>query len=199
MNGILESMGVDPFYLFVVVFIWLIALIIIYSMLNYKYKRLLRSYSTFMRGKNGKDLEKSIFKKFEQLEEISQQVDQNKAQIQEIFRQMEGHYQKAGIVKYDAFQEMGGTLSFVLTMLDSNNNGWIFNAMHSREGCYTYIKEIIKGESYIELSEEERQCLEKTIYQEEYDIKDMKEERPSVKKKNEIEKEQKDKEKEERE
>ena len=71
--------------------------------------------------------------------------------------------------------------------------------MHSREGCYTYIKEIIKGESYIELSEEERQCLEKTIYQEEYDIKDMKEERPSVKKKNEIEKEQKDKEKEERE
>ncbi|WP_072524352.1 DUF4446 family protein [Clostridium sp. Marseille-P3244] len=199
MNGILESMGVDPFYLFVVVFILLIALIIIYSMLNYKYKRLLRSYSTFMRGKNGKDLEKSIFKKFEQLEEISQQVDQNKAQIQEIFRQMEGHYQKAGIVKYDAFQEMGGTLSFVLTMLDSNNNGWIFNAMHSREGCYTYIKEIIKGESYIELSEEERQCLEKTIYQEEYDIKDMKEERPSVKKKNEIEKEQKDKEKEERE
>lgn len=182
MNGILESMGVDPFYLFVVVFILLIALIIIYSMLNYKYKRLLRSYSTFMRGKNGKDLEKSIFKKFEQLEEISQQVDQNKAQIQEIFRQMEGHYQKAGIVKYDAFQEMGGTLSFVLTMLDSNNNGWIFNAMHSREGCYTYIKEIIKGESYIELSEEERQCLEKTIYQEEYDIKDMKEERPSVKK-----------------
>ena len=45
--------------------------------------------------------------------------------------------------------------------------------MHSREGCYTYIKEIVRGESYIELSEEEKQCLEKTIYQEEYDIKDM--------------------------
>ena len=43
--------------------------------------------------------------------------------------------------------------------------------MHSREGCYTYIKEIIKGESYIELAEEERKCLEKAIYQEEYDIK----------------------------
>lgn len=199
MNGILESMGVDPFYLFVVVFILLIALIIIYSMLNYKYKRLLRSYSTFMRGKNGKDLEKSIFKKFEQLEEISQQVDQNKAQIQEIFRQMEGHYQKAGIVKYDAFQEMGGTLSFVLTMLDGNNNGWIFNAMHSREGCYTYIKEIIKGESYIELSEEERQCLEKTIYQEEYDIKDMKKDESLDKKALSREKEQQEKEKEERE
>ena len=60
-----------------------------------------------------------------------------------------------------------------LTMLDENDNGWILNAMHSREGCYTYIKEIVRGESYIELSEEEKQCLEKTIYQEEYDIKDM--------------------------
>ena len=39
---------------------------------------------------------------------------------------------------------MGGNLSFVLTMLDENNSGWIFNAMHSREGCYTYIKEVIK-------------------------------------------------------
>ena len=46
--------------------------------------------------------------------------------------------------------------------------------MHSREGCYTYIKEVIKGESYIELSEEERDCLEKAIYQEEYDIKSSK-------------------------
>ena len=39
-----------------------------------------------------------------------------------------------------------------LALLDKNNNGFIMNAMHSREGCYTYIKEIVKGESYIELS-----------------------------------------------
>ncbi len=68
------------------------------------------------------------------------------------YKKMEGHYQKVGIVKYDAFHEMGGDLSFALTMLDENNTGWILNAMHSREGCYTYIKEVIKGESYIELS-----------------------------------------------
>lgn len=143
--------------------------------LNNKYRYLQKSYTTFMKGRNGKNLEKSIFKKFEELEEISDLVNENKEKIKDISKKMEGHYQKAGIVKYDAFHEMGGNLSFALTMLDQNNNGWIFNAMHSREGCYTYIKEIVKGESYIELSEEEQQCLEKAIYQEEYDIKDMKE------------------------
>ena len=125
-----------------------------------------------MKGKNGKSLEKSIFKRFEKLEEVYAAVEENRNEIDKIYKKMESHYQKVGIVKYDAFHEMGGNLSFVLTMLDENNNGWIFNAMHSREGCYTYIKEIVKGESYIELGEEERQCLEKAIYQESLDIKD---------------------------
>ena len=174
MNGILGSLGIDPFYLFIFLFILQVVLIVLLIILNNKYRYLQKSYTTFMKGRNGKSLEKSIFKKFEELEEIADLVNENKEKIKDISKKMEGHYQKAGIVKYDAFHEMGGNLSFALTMLDQNNNGWIFNAMHSREGCYTYIKEIVKGESYIELSEEEQQCLEKAIYQEEYDIKDMK-------------------------
>ena len=175
MNGILGSLGIDPFYLFIVLFILQIVLIVLLVILNDKYKRLQKSYTTFMKGKNGKNLERSIFKKFSEQEAISELVKENEEKIQDIYKKMESHYQKVGIVKYDAFHEMGGNLSFALTMLDENDNGWIFNAMHSREGCYTYIKEIVKGESYIELSEEEQQCLEKAIYQEEYDIKDMKE------------------------
>ena len=42
------------------------------------------------------------------------------------------------------------------------------NAMHSREGCYTYVKEILKGESYVELSEEEAEALDRAIYSEDY-------------------------------
>ncbi len=174
MSRILDRLGIDPFYLFVAMFVLQFILLIMLIVLNSRYRHLQRSYSTFMRGRNGKNLEKTIFKKFEELEELSETVKGNGEEIKKILKKMEGHYQKAGIVKYDAFHEMGGNLSFALAMLDANDNGWIFNAMHSREGCYTYIKEIVKGESYIELSEEEQQCLEKTIYQEEYDIKDMK-------------------------
>lgn len=171
MNGILGSLGIDPFYLFLVLFVLQVVLIVLFIILNRKYSSLQKSYNTFMKGKKAKNLERSIFKRFEKLDKIAKQTDNNTAEIKKIYKKMEGHYQKVGIVKYDAFHEMGGNLSFALAMLDENDNGWIFNAMHSREGCYTYIKEIIKGESYIELAEEERQCLEKAIYQEEYDIK----------------------------
>lgn len=75
---------------------------------------------------------------------------------------MKTHYQKIGIVRYDAFQEMGGNLSFVLTMLDENNNGWVFNAMHSREGCYTYIKEIVKGRKLYGTRRRRKRVFEKS-------------------------------------
>ena len=68
-----------------------------------------------------------------------------------------------GLVKYDAFHEMGGKLSFSLAMLDEKNNGYIINAMHSREGCYTYIKEIIDGNSVIVLAEEEQEALNQAM------------------------------------
>ena len=73
---------------------------------------------------------------------------------------MKNTFQKVGLIKYDAFQEMGGKLSFSLALLNEVNDGFIINAMHSREGCYTYIKEIIDGNSVITLGEEEKEALE---------------------------------------
>jgi hypothetical protein len=130
-----------------------------------------KNYASFMRGKNGMSMETSILTKFEEIDKYISISDKNTRDIKEIFKRIGGHYQKAGIVKYDAFLEMGGNLSFALTLLDEDDTGFIMNVLHSRDGCYTYIKEIIKGESYIELAEEESESLERAIFQEDYSIK----------------------------
>ena len=146
-------------YLVIVLLIMQVVFIGIVINLQMKHKRMQAKYQIFMRGKDGKSLEKGFLEQFKTVEK------QNTRDIDTIYKRMKTHYQKIGIVRYDAFQEMGGNLSFVLTMLDENNNGWVFNAMHSREGCYTYIKEIVKGESYMELGEEERESLKKAMKQ----------------------------------
>ena len=48
-------------------------------------------------------------------------------------------------------------------MLDNSNNGYVINSMHNREGCYTYVKEIIKGESFIPLGDEESKALSQAM------------------------------------
>lgn len=123
-----------------------------------------KRYKKFMSGSDGHSLEDEINKKFIQLEAIHRANEANTEKLLQLEKLVLASYKKVGIVKYDAFSEMGGKLSFVLTLLDSNNNGVLLNSMHSsREGCYTYVKEIVKGESFIVLSEEEKESLRQAI------------------------------------
>lgn len=122
-----------------------------------------KKYENFMEGKDARSLEPLLKERFKEIEDLKRINAKNVKNIKFLLDKIHYSYQKVGIVKYDAFHEMGGKLSFALTMLDNKNNGFIINSMHSREGCYMYIKEIVAGESYIELGEEESESLEKAI------------------------------------
>ena len=152
--------------LIVALFVLVVVLFILVINANMKYNRLKFSYNSFMKGKDGRTLEDSIFERFEELDNLTEMAIKNRQAIRKINEEMMSNFQKVGIVKYDAFNEMGGKLSFAITLLDGNNSGYIINSMHSREGCYNYVKEIVKGESYIELSEEEAESLDNAIFQE---------------------------------
>ena len=116
-----------------------------------------------MNGRTAENLEDSMLDHFAKIKELVEITDKHTSQITKLNEDMQTVYTKLGVVKYDAFNEMGGKLSFALAMLDNSNNGYIINAMHSREGCYTYVKEIIKGESFITLGDEERQALSQAM------------------------------------
>ena len=70
-------------------------------------------------------------------------------------------------MKYDAFNQMGGKLSFSLALLDEKNNGVIINSVHSAEGCYCYSKDIRRGQCNISLGAEEKQALDIAMGEEE--------------------------------
>lgn len=141
----------------------IIILLVITIMNSVKNKKLNQRIDVLMSGKDAESLEDTITKRFEEIDILKKTVNKHKSQISEINEELLKVYKKVGIIKYDAFNEMGGKLSFALAMLDKSNNGYIINAMHSREGCYTYIKEIVKGESYITLGEEEKKALDEAI------------------------------------
>ena len=175
-SKIFEFLGFDPGILIIIMFLMIVVLFLLILSVNLKYGRLKASYNSFMKGKDGRTLEDSIFERFDELDEIGAIAIKNRQDIKKINEDMLSNFQKVGILKYNAFQEMGGKLSFALTLLDGNNTGYIINSMHSREGCYNYIKEIVKGESYIELSEEEAESLDRAIFQETlgFDLENMK-------------------------
>ena len=72
-------------------------------------------------------------------------------------------YKKIGIMKYDTFRGMAGKLSFSLALLDGDDSGFVLSSMHTQDGCYSYLKEIIHGQSHATLSNEERDALEMAL------------------------------------
>ena len=58
---------------------------------------------------------------------------------------------------------MGGNLSFALALLDYTNTGFVLNSVHSREGCYLYLKDVERGETEVLLGAEEQEALEQAL------------------------------------
>ena len=121
---------------------------------------LTKKYNAFMKGSDGYTLESTILNRFKEIDVLKEESKYTSEKLNIACDTLITAYQKIGIVKYDAFKEMGGKLSFSLCLLDDENNGFILTSMHTREGCYTYVKEIIKGESFVVLAAEERRALE---------------------------------------
>lgn len=142
--------------LMVLVFILIIIMIVNVVQM----KKLKKNYRIFMDGKDAKTLEDTLIKRLDQVDTLLAANEKNAQNIEKLFANMKFAFQKVGLVKYDAFHEMGGKLSFSLALLNETNDGFIINAMHSREGCYTYIKEIVDGNSIIVLADEEQEALD---------------------------------------
>ena len=139
----------------------LVILFVLLIVALFKIGKLKKCYNMFMEGKDGKSLEETFQKKFENMDFINDELKKIQGHLDLIDENLLKTYQKVAIVKYDDFKEIGGTLSFVLVLLTKDNDGFILNSMHSNsEGCYTYIKEVKSGEVFVALSEEERQALE---------------------------------------
>lgn len=162
-SKILETIGIDPGIIIIALFVIIFLLFILVVTLIFKVSNMSKRYNRFMSGKDAKSLEDSMGSAFGKLNDLIISDKDRLKEAESIHGTLGNSFQKKGIVKYDAFKEMGGKLSFALVMLDGNDNGFVLNVMHSREACYTYIKEIIKGESYITLGEEESEALEKAL------------------------------------
>lgn len=137
----------------------IILLIVQISKVNGLKKRL----DSFLVGMDGGSLEQDIVRLVEDNKSLKITADRNRKDIRTLYKKMESAYQKMGLVKYDAFHQMGGQLSFSLALLDENNNGFIINSVHSTEGCYSYTKEIKNGVCSISLGKEEAEALEMAI------------------------------------
>ena len=164
MNNFFDAIGIDLGILVVMLMVLVLVLIVLVLNVSLGLHRQRRRYNMFMKGADGQSLERVFSQKLKEVDRLSRANEQSLEEVRGLKDMLSKSLTKYGIVKYDAFDDVGGKLSFAIALLDMNNTGFILNAIHSRDNCFFYIKEIVKGESHILLSSEEMDALRQAVH-----------------------------------
>lgn len=71
------------------------------------------------------------------------------------------HVQKIGVVRFNPFSDTGSNQSFVIAILDGQDNGLVISSLHGRDRTRTYAKAVrAGGEDKYPFSDEEREAIE---------------------------------------
>jgi hypothetical protein len=132
-------------------------------LLRRQVRALQKKYRYFMTGDDGADLERKLSVEVMELRDMMKVAEDTFRQHELLSGMQRQSLQRVGLVKYDAFGDTGDSLSFSLTILDAQDNGFILSSIVGRDTSRMYIKQVMNGESRDTLSSEEAQSLSEAL------------------------------------
>ena len=130
---IYQYTGIDAAYIILALAVLVMILLIVMIVVLCKQKKLYRKYESFMKGKEAESLEEALLSCIERSSDIDKMNRMMQEDMVGVRKTQRMTYQKMGIVKYNAFREMTGDLSYVLVLLDQEENGFILNSVYAKE------------------------------------------------------------------
>ena len=159
MEKLVEFLSSDRYL--IISFVLNIVLIIVVGINIFLRMKDRKMYLSFMkRIGNGNDLDQMLKKYLEDVREVKKDNSEIKAYYTQLDRDISSCIQKIGLVRYNAFKDVGSDLSFAVALLDREDNGIVLNGLYGSESSNIYAKPIKRGISSYQLSEEEAYALE---------------------------------------
>jgi hypothetical protein len=138
--------------LILVLLVWLVTV-------QLRLSRLTVRYLSLMRGGSGKNLEEALDHYLTESQATAAQVER----LDKVSRQLEQaaklSLQHLGVLRYDAFADVGGLQSFALALVDGYGNGVVISSLASRQATRTYAKPLQRWETTYALTDEEKEAI----------------------------------------
>lgn len=99
----------------------------------------------------------------QQASQLADRMTAAEAQLGHLMRVLQGCVQHIGVVRYDAFEDVGGCQSFSLALLDGQRNGVVITAIYSRTDVRLYTKKMDHGRAVTQLTDEEAAAVKQAI------------------------------------
>lgn len=126
-----------------------------------------KHYQKLTRGASGQNLETLIEKALVTQEQDKKQVENIRDEINRLKNESKNYFQKQAFIRFNPFEDTGGDQSFVIALLDGQNNGFVISSLHSRGATRVYAKAVTDGKSNAHhFSKEEKEVVERAARQE---------------------------------
>ena len=109
---------------------------------------------------NGNNLDEMLKAYINDVNDVKKDNSEIKAYYTKLDNDISSSIQKIGLVRFNAFKDVGSDLSFAVALLDREDNGVVFNGIYGSESSNIYAKPIKNGESSYQLSDEEKYAIE---------------------------------------
>lgn len=133
----------------------LVLIIVLYVKLNEMRKK----YTLLMQGSEDKSLEDMFIKRLDAINKTVADIERLDRKQQQFEHKLQGCVQKVGIIRFNAYNDISGDLSYAMAVLDEYNNGLVLSGLISRTDMRCYAKAIINNTSTHVLTEEEQLAL----------------------------------------
>ena len=104
-----------------------------------------------------------VARKTQEVGLLREQVELLHAQLLHTREELAKAIRHVGVVRFDAFGDMGGRMSFTAALVDDHGDGIILTTIHARSESRTYIRGLRAGQADSELSPEEDQAVDQVL------------------------------------
>jgi len=118
-----------------------------------------RRWHSLLTGGDGARLEELLELHAQDRGVVERRVRDLEARVTELEEKGRSSKRFLGLVRYDAFEDVGGSQSFALAVYDENGDGAILTSIVGRTDCRVYAKPLIKMQSERKLSQEEQRAI----------------------------------------
>lgn len=143
----------------VIVIAALVAVLLVAVLVLFSRSRRLRNSLVAVMASRNEPGQGPAGRHLEDLEGLRKSVSEVGHSVDEVRELLRTSVSKVGVVRYDAFDDMGGALSFSAAFLDERGNGVVLSAINGRTEGRTYAKPVLAGMSEFDLSPEESAAI----------------------------------------
>ncbi len=151
-----------PLFLYVLAG-FVLLLFICYTALFVQTRALRKRLAVLMQGDEGQSLEQILHQHLQKVESAVQRQETLEQAVGVLQAQVPRCISRAGMVRYNAFADVGGEQSFAIALLDSKGNGMVLTSLYSRSEMRVYAKTIQDGRASHNLSDEEKRAIQEAV------------------------------------